>query len=145
MGVLPGSHTQGIVPHTKGVTGWEVTEEMVPRFLPGLKPLQCPVRSGGAIVVHGNVLHKSEPDRSDRNRCAIVLDFDKQHNDIIRVNKETHMMRQFGSIEVWRRSYAPVFPARSASSTICRRALANLSGCHASILAAAAIEFDNLL
>lgn len=104
MWVLPGSHKQGIVPHTKGATGWEITDDMVPRIFPGLNPLQCPVQSGGAIVFHGNVLHKSEPNRSDRNRWAIVLDFDRQHNEIIRVNKDTNMMVQFDSFEVWRRT-----------------------------------------
>ena len=104
MWVLPGSHKKGIVPHTKGATGWEVTEEMVPKLFPGLTPLQCPAKAGGAIVFHGNVLHKSEPNRSDRNRWAIVLDFDNQHNEIIRVNKETNMMAQFDSFEVWRRT-----------------------------------------
>src|SRR5688572_10613702 len=49
MWVLPGSHKAGIVPHTKGATGWEVTDEMLPKLFPGLSPLQCPVRSGGAI------------------------------------------------------------------------------------------------
>jgi hypothetical protein len=104
MWVLPGSHKPGIVPHTRGATGWEVTEEMLPTLFPGLKPLQCPVRSGGALVFHGNVLHKSEPNRSDRNRWALVLDFDRQHNHIVRIHKETNMMTQFDSIEIWRRT-----------------------------------------
>jgi hypothetical protein len=104
MWVLPGSHRSGIVPHTKGATGWEVTEEVRPKLFAGLSPLQCPVQSGGALVFHGNVLHKSEPNQSDRNRWALVLDFDKQHNEILRINKETNMMTQFDSLEIWRRT-----------------------------------------
>jgi len=104
MWVLPRSHKNGIVPHTKGATGWEVTEDQVPKFFSGLIPLQCPVKSGGALIFHGNVLHKSEPNCSDRNRWAIVMDFDRQHNEIIRINKDTNMMMQFDSYEIWRRS-----------------------------------------
>jgi len=104
MWVLPKSHVNGVVSHSRGETGWEIAEEDVPKVFPGLKPLQCPVKAGGALVFHGNVLHKSESNRSNGNRWAIVLDFDQQHNDIARINKETNMMAQFDSFKVWRRS-----------------------------------------
>lgn len=107
MWVLPRSHTRGVVAHTQGVTGWEVTEENVPRIFPGLVPLQCPVAAGGALVFHGNVLHKSEANRSARNRWALVLDFDDRKNEIMRINKQTNLVTQFDSLEIWRRSRQP--------------------------------------
>jgi hypothetical protein len=107
MWVLPRSHTRGLVEHTQGETGWEVTESNVPRIFPGLTPRQCPVDSGGALVFHGNVLHKSEANRSARNRWAIVLDFDDRRNEIVRINRQTNMMTQFDSMEIWRRSRLP--------------------------------------
>ena len=67
--------------------------------------------SGGALVFHGNVLHKSEANRSERNRWALVLDFDDRKNEIVRINRQTNMMTQFDSLEIWRRTRLPPPPA----------------------------------
>jgi hypothetical protein len=119
MWVLPRSHHHGVVKHTQGDTGWEIAEEEVPRIFPGLTPLQCPVAAGGALVFHGNVLHKSEANRSARNRWALVLDFDDRKNQIVRINRKTNMMTQFDSLEIWRRSriIAPRGETLEASSS----------------------------
>ena len=75
LSILPGSHKE-IVPHTKGETGWEVREDRFPALFPGRVPLQCPVSAGSALVFHGNLLHRSELNRSQTDRCAVILGFD---------------------------------------------------------------------
>jgi ectoine hydroxylase-related dioxygenase (phytanoyl-CoA dioxygenase family) len=102
--LLPGSHKNGVVSHTKGETGWEITDDDLPKLFPGLRPVQFPVKSGGALVFHGNVLHRSEPNRSERNRWAVTLGFDKQRNEIYRFNRDTNLFSQFDSFEIWRRT-----------------------------------------
>ena len=102
LSILPGSHKK-IVPHTKGVTGWEVREDQFPTLFPGMVPLQCPVSAGSALVFHGNLLHRSELNRSNRDRCAVILGFDYKKSEVERTVPATGETERWDTLEVWRR------------------------------------------
>ncbi len=70
----PGSHTKGILP-VKRLAPGEVNSQFpnmtdMPQFDDSIEPIDLPMKKGDLVVLHGNVLHCSYPNKSDRFRYA---------------------------------------------------------------------------
>lgn len=70
----PGSHTKGILPVRKLAPG-EVNNQFpnmtdMPQFDESIEPVDLRMNKGDLVVLHGNVLHCSYPNKSDRFRYA---------------------------------------------------------------------------
>ncbi len=63
--VIPGSHRKGLLDHSpqKGLLGADVHEEGIP----------LPMRAGDAVVFGGMFMHRSLPNRTDKDRVAMYL------------------------------------------------------------------------
>ncbi len=67
---VPGSHRLGLVPHV--AQELQVEESRIDLA----KAAPVPVKSGGLLIFHSLVLHMSKKNTSDKNRCAIICDYD---------------------------------------------------------------------
>jgi ectoine hydroxylase-related dioxygenase (phytanoyl-CoA dioxygenase family) len=67
---IPGSHHLGLIPHVQH-------ELQVPESSIDLaKAVPVPVKAGGVLIFHSLVLHMSHKNHSDRDRWAIICDYD---------------------------------------------------------------------
>jgi phytanoyl-CoA hydroxylase len=67
---IPGSHKHGLIPHIK-------EEQQVEEPLVDVKKaVPVPVKPGGLLIFHSLVLHMSKKNTSDKNRRAIICDYD---------------------------------------------------------------------
>lgn len=67
---IPGSHKLGLIPHVAQELQIEESRIEVGKAAP------VPVRSGGLLIFHSLVLHMSKKNTSDKNRWAIICDYD---------------------------------------------------------------------
>jgi phytanoyl-CoA hydroxylase len=67
---IPGSHKLGHIPHVHAEL--QVEESKIDPS----KAIPVPVRAGGLLIFHSLVLHMSKKNTSDKNRCAIICDYD---------------------------------------------------------------------
>ena len=69
---IPGSHKLGLIPHV--AKELQIEESRID----ARKAVPVPVRSGGLLIFHSLVLHMSKKNTSDKNRWAIICDYDPQ-------------------------------------------------------------------
>ncbi len=74
---IPGSHHLGLIPHV----GTELQVDHSRIDLTQARPV--PVRAGGLLIFHSLVLHMSHRNTSDRDRWAIICDYDHLPNPAI--------------------------------------------------------------
>ena len=74
---VPGSHKLGLIPHVEREL--QVEESRIDLS----KAAAIPVRPGGMLIFHSLVLHMSKKNLSDKNRCAIICDYDCNPNPAI--------------------------------------------------------------
>lgn len=67
---IPRSHKLGLIPHVSKELQVEESRIDLSKAAP------VPVRSGGLLIFHSLVLHMSKKNLSDKNRCAIICDYD---------------------------------------------------------------------
>jgi phytanoyl-CoA hydroxylase len=71
MGVIPGSHKWGAVPHVHVTDDYVVDES----YYNMDDMILAPVRAGGGLFFHSLLLHYTAPNRSDKWRRAIALSY----------------------------------------------------------------------
>lgn len=71
---IPGSHHLGLIPHV--ARELQVEESRIDMA----KAVPVPVKPGGLLIFHSLVLHMSKKNTSDKNRCAIICDYDCSPN-----------------------------------------------------------------
>jgi len=71
MGVLPGWHTKGPLPHVHVTDDFVIDEKFYDRG----KMIMAPVRAGGGLFFHSLVPHYTAPNTSTRWRRAIALSY----------------------------------------------------------------------
>lgn len=76
---IPGSHKLGLIPHV--AQELQVEESRIDLA----KAQPVPVKSGGLLIFHSLVLHMSHRNDSDRNRWAIICDYDSNPNPSVDV------------------------------------------------------------
>lgn len=77
MTYVPGSHKGPVLPH--GFPGNDPrihALECIDGFDPG-QAVKCPLPAGGCVIHNGRTLHGAGPNRSDHDRMAYVLIFDR--------------------------------------------------------------------
>src|SRR5690606_5264195 len=87
---IPGSHRLGLIPHV----GRELQVENSRIDVAQARPV--PVRAGGLLIFHSLTLHMSHRNTSDRDRWAIICDYDSLPNppidaptrDVLRLTPE---------------------------------------------------------
>lgn len=92
---IPGSHRLGIVPHVSN-------ELQVPESrIDVAKAVPVPVPRGGLLIFHSLVLHMSKPNTSDRDRWAIICDYDNLPNPAIDVHGDVARPAGMDARKVW--------------------------------------------
>ena len=71
MGVIPGSHRWGAMPHVRVTDDYVVDEAHYDMN----EMILAPVRAGGGLFFHSLLLHYTAPNRSDKWRRAIALSY----------------------------------------------------------------------
>lgn len=74
---IPGSHRLGLLQHH------EIEAQVREAELDLSQAVPVPVRAGGLLIFHSLVLHKSDKNSSDRDRWAIICDYDRNPNPCI--------------------------------------------------------------
>ncbi len=90
---IPGSHGLGLIPHVQA-------ELQVPESRIDLtRAIPVPVRRGGLLIFHSLVLHMSRRNTSDRDRWAIICDYDCAPNPCI--DRNGHRVEGMDERGVW--------------------------------------------
>jgi hypothetical protein len=90
---IPGSHRLGLIPHV-------AAELQVPESRIDLaKAAPVPVPRGGLLIFHSLVLHMSQRNESDRDRWAIICDYDCLPNPCI--DHHGHLHPAMDERKVW--------------------------------------------
>jgi ectoine hydroxylase len=78
--VIRGSHRMGRIEHGKsgGQTGAD--PDRVELALTHLERVYCEMESGDALFFHCNLLHRSDQNRSDRDRWGLICCYNTRHN-----------------------------------------------------------------
>lgn len=74
---IPGSHKLGLIPHVHQELQVEESRIDLKKTVP------VPVKPGGLLIFHSLVLHMSKKNTSDKNRCAIICDYDCSPNPMV--------------------------------------------------------------
>jgi ectoine hydroxylase-related dioxygenase (phytanoyl-CoA dioxygenase family) len=79
--MLEGSHKMGRIEHGRfgGQTGAD--PERVNAALQRMKLVHCEAEPGDAVLFHGNTLHCSAPNTSDKPRWSLICCYNTKHND----------------------------------------------------------------
>lgn len=79
--VIKGSHKLGRIEH--GFSGEQVGANMerVNEALKRLPLVYCEVQPGSVIFFHGNLLHRSDQNTSERPRWSLICCYNAKHND----------------------------------------------------------------
>lgn len=83
--VIKGSHRLGRLDHTEqtsaGSTQTSVDPERIEAILARMELVYCEMPPGAGIFFHGNILHRSEANLSDKPRWALRCVYNTVHND----------------------------------------------------------------
>lgn len=79
--VLRGSHCMGRVEHGKVGDQTGADPERVEAALARMELVHVELAPGDAILFHGNLLHRSDQNRSDDPRWAFICCYNTRHND----------------------------------------------------------------
>jgi ectoine hydroxylase-related dioxygenase (phytanoyl-CoA dioxygenase family) len=76
MRVIPGTHHSGLLPHSKSKQPGNVLahdQEIPSEYLDASKAVDFILRAGQASLHHGELVHGSNPNRSNRRRCGMTV------------------------------------------------------------------------
>lgn len=96
--VLKGSHHLGRVDHVK--TGDQTGADMnrVNAAIERFELVYCEMQPGDALFFHGNLLHRSDQNKSDYARWSLICCYNTKHNDpIIQGGRHPN----YSPLEVW--------------------------------------------
>jgi ectoine hydroxylase len=80
--VLRGSHKLGRLDHVQVTAGQNTTDpERMPHILARYETVDCVLDPGDAVIFHGNTLHRSDQNRSDRRRWTFICCYNAVSND----------------------------------------------------------------
>ena len=78
MQVIPGSHTEGIVPHGKSDRGGNllsINQEIPDEYVDKTNAVNLELEAGQMSIHYGKVYHASHPNTSNRRRCGLTVRF----------------------------------------------------------------------
>lgn len=79
--IIKGSHKLGRVDHTLTGDQAGADQERVDAALEKMELVYCEADPGDVVFFHGNVLHRSDQNRSDNPRWSMVIAFNAARND----------------------------------------------------------------
>ena len=80
--LLKGSHKLGRLDHVQVTPGQNTTDpERMPHILAKYEMVDCALAPGDAVIFHGNTLHRSDQNRSDRRRWTFLCCYNAVSND----------------------------------------------------------------
>ena len=79
--VLKSSHRMGRIDHLKRGDQTGADMERVEEALKRLELVHVEMKSGSAVLFHGNTLHRSDQNRSERPRWAFICCYNVRSND----------------------------------------------------------------
>jgi ectoine hydroxylase-related dioxygenase (phytanoyl-CoA dioxygenase family) len=82
--VLRGSHKAGRINHQKVGDQTGADPERVQAFLDRLPLVYCEMEPGDALFFHGNLLHRSDQNRSTSSRWSYICCYNTRHNDPVK-------------------------------------------------------------
>lgn len=82
--VLKGSHLAGRIDHQKVGDQTGADPERVKYFVDRLPLVYCEMDPGDAILFHGNLLHRSDQNHSDKSRWSYICCYNTRHNDPVK-------------------------------------------------------------
>ena len=85
--VIRGSHKLGRIEHGRFGEQTGADPERVKVALERLEHVYCEMPQGAGIYFHGNLLHTSDPNESDKPRWGLICCYNTRHNDPY---KESH-------------------------------------------------------
>lgn len=85
--VLRGSHRMGRVDHLQRGDQTGADMERVSAAIERLDVVHVELDPGAAVIFHGNTLHRSDQNRSDRPRWAFICCYNTKHNDPYKESK----------------------------------------------------------
>lgn len=79
--VIRGSHRMGRIDHGKAGTQTAADLERVEAALQRMELIYCELEPGDALFFHGNLLHRSDQNRSEMPRWSLICCYNTRHND----------------------------------------------------------------
>lgn len=80
--LLRGSHKLGRLDHVQVTPGQNTTDpERMPHILKRYPSVDCVLEPGDAVVFHGNTVHRSDQNRSDKRRWTFLCCYNAVSND----------------------------------------------------------------
>ncbi len=80
--VVKGSHKLGRLDHVQVTPGQNTTDpERMPHILAKMETVDCVLAPGDAVIFHGNTLHRSDQNRSDKRRWTFLCCYNAVSND----------------------------------------------------------------
>ncbi len=80
--LVRGSHKLGRLDHVQVTPGQNAADpERMPHILEQLETVDCILEPGDAVVFHGNTLHRSDQNRSDKRRWTFLCCYNAISND----------------------------------------------------------------
>lgn len=79
--VLQGSHRMGRVEHGRFGSQTGADPERVQAAMQRMPLVYCEMEPGDAVFFHGNTLHSSDPNRSDKPRWGLICCYNTKRND----------------------------------------------------------------
>lgn len=95
--VVRGSHRLGRIEHGKVGDQTGADPERVAEIVKRLETVHVEMEPGSAVFFHGNVLHRSDQNKSDQPRWAFICCYNTRHNDPYKESKHP----RYSPLEVW--------------------------------------------
>jgi ectoine hydroxylase len=89
--VVRGSHKLGRLDHVQLTPGQNTTDpERMPHILAKHETVDCVLEPGDAVIFHGNTLHRSDQNRSDRRRWTFLCCYNAVSNDTFKKDDDRY-------------------------------------------------------
>lgn len=95
--VIKGSHLMGRVDHGKVGDQTGADPERVAAALERFELVYCDLEPGSAIFFHGNLLHRSDQNKSEHPRWAFICCYNTRHNNPYKESKHP----RYSPLAVW--------------------------------------------
>jgi hypothetical protein len=82
--IIPGSHRCGRIEHGKAGEQAGAAQERVDALIKRFGIIHCEMEPGSALFFHGNLLHRSDQNRSEHPRWSLICCYNTKHNDPIK-------------------------------------------------------------
>ncbi|MFV0296941.1 MAG: phytanoyl-CoA dioxygenase family protein [Hyphomicrobiaceae bacterium] len=89
--VVRGSHKLGRLDHVSVTDGQNTTDpERMPHILARHETVECVLEPGDAVIFHGNTLHRSDQNKSDRRRWTFLCCYNAVSNDTFKKDDDRY-------------------------------------------------------